>query len=113
MVRIWDTANIYRLILLLYRDGVSVQMLEEKQVREDTQWKQLSASEKMKDWAIRHQYSLIIGGWATSLCITGAFIWRNKYVFGLFCCCIVRLNVLPDIKRLLKKLSRPVCGLRD
>ncbi|KAF8676129.1 hypothetical protein AX14_004998 [Amanita brunnescens Koide BX004] len=60
-------------------DGVSVQMLEEKQVREETHWKQLSASEKMKDWAIRHQYSLIIGGWATSLCLAGAVIWRNKY----------------------------------
>lgn len=56
-------------------------MLEEKQVREETHWKQLSASEKMKDWAIRHQYSLIIGGWATSLCLAGAVIWRNKYVF--------------------------------
>jgi hypothetical protein len=84
MVCISDIANKNCLILFLYRDGVSVQMLEEKQVREEMQWKQLSASEKMKDWAIRRQYSLIIGGWATSLCITGAFIWRNKYVFCLF-----------------------------
>lgn len=82
-VYISDIANRLWLILFFfwYRDGVSVQMLEEKQEREERQWKQLSASEKMKDWAIRHQYSLIIGGWATSLCITGAFIWRNKYVF--------------------------------
>ena len=84
MVRISDMASMYQLILFLYRHGVSVQMLEEKHAREETQWKGLSASEKMKNWAIRRQYSLIIGGWATSLLITGAFIWRNKYVFCLF-----------------------------
>lgn len=59
-------------------------MLEEKQAREETHWQRLSASEKLKDWAVRHQYSLILGGWTASICVAGAVIWRNKYVICLF-----------------------------
>jgi hypothetical protein len=61
-----------------------VQMLEERQAKEDMHWQQLSGTEKLKEWALRHQYSLIFGGWAASVCVAGAIIWRNKYVICLF-----------------------------
>ncbi|KAK2465953.1 hypothetical protein APHAL10511_001594 [Amanita phalloides] len=60
-------------------EGAGAQLLEERQKRDDMHWKMLSAKEKMVDWALRHQYSIIMGGWATSLCLAGAVIWRNKY----------------------------------
>ncbi|KAF8345566.1 hypothetical protein F5887DRAFT_965678 [Amanita rubescens] len=47
--------------------------------KEEMHWQQLSGTEKLKEWALRHQYGLIFGGWAASICVAGAVIWRNKY----------------------------------
>ncbi|TFL05838.1 hypothetical protein BDV98DRAFT_560710 [Pterulicium gracile] len=42
-------------------------------------WAELSTSERLADFASRHEYSLILGAWASSLAISGAIINRNKY----------------------------------
>ena len=39
----------------------------------------MSLGEKINDWSLRHQYTLIMGGWAASLGVAGAIISRNKY----------------------------------
>jgi len=39
----------------------------------------MTMRQKVGDWAFRHQYSIILGGWAGSLALAGAIIARNKY----------------------------------
>ena len=39
----------------------------------------MSFTEKIGDFTARRQYSLIIGGWATSLGVAATIISRNKY----------------------------------
>ncbi|KAL0950150.1 hypothetical protein HGRIS_010146 [Hohenbuehelia grisea] len=60
-------------------EGESVKILEEKEVKEEARWESLDTSSKLKDWALRHQYSLIVGGWALSLGVAGAVLYRDKY----------------------------------
>ena len=47
---------------------------------EDARWEELSTRDKLADWADRHQYSLILGGWASSLAFAGAIISRDRYI---------------------------------
>lgn len=42
-------------------------------------WEKLSAWDKTKDWAARHQYSIIGGSWVASLGIAFGVVARNKY----------------------------------
>ena len=44
--------------------------------REQERWEKMSAKEKISDWAIRHQYSLITGTWAASM--LGAYGWVSR-----------------------------------
>ncbi|KAF8638599.1 hypothetical protein AX17_002140 [Amanita inopinata Kibby_2008] len=60
-------------------DGASVRLLDEKQLRDEMEWQKMSTRDKVAEWADRHQYSIILGGWAASLGIAGAIISRNKY----------------------------------
>lgn len=55
-----------------------MRLLDEKEVREAKMWDRMSLAQKIGDWAFRHQYSIILGGWAGSLAIAGAIIARNK-----------------------------------
>ncbi|KAG6850920.1 hypothetical protein H0H93_006746 [Arthromyces matolae] len=59
-------------------EGEGVRFLHNKQLAEDARWDDLSNREKLADWADRHQYSLILGGWASSLAFAGAVISRDK-----------------------------------
>jgi TRAP-type C4-dicarboxylate transport system permease small subunit len=40
----------------------------------------MSTGDKLADWAQRHEYSIIVGGWAVSLAAAGGIISRNKCV---------------------------------
>ncbi|KAF8634790.1 hypothetical protein AX15_000706 [Amanita polypyramis BW_CC] len=60
-------------------DGAIVQMLEGRQEREQEAWQKLSTKEKITTWAAQHQYTIILGGWASSLCVAGTLIWRDRY----------------------------------
>lgn len=63
-----------------YRQGqFGVDILDHKELEEHKRWSRLSLSEKVKDWSLRHQYTLIMGGWAGSLGLAAAVISRNKY----------------------------------
>ncbi|KAF8214132.1 hypothetical protein K438DRAFT_1802942 [Mycena galopus ATCC 62051] len=60
-------------------EGEGARLLEAREVHELSQWDQMSTKDKIGDWASRHEYSLIIGGWALSLIAAGAIINRNKF----------------------------------
>ncbi|KAF9464824.1 hypothetical protein BDZ94DRAFT_1320699 [Collybia nuda] len=59
-------------------EGEGVRLLSVKQEEEKQRWEQLSRKEKFADWADRNQYTLILGGWATSLGVAGLIISRDK-----------------------------------
>lgn len=63
---------------ILLREGDSVKVLEEKEIQREKRWEGLSGSEKVADWALRHQYGMIMGGWAGSLGLAAAIISRQK-----------------------------------
>ena len=48
-------------------------------LEEVKRWNNMSFTEKIGDFTARRQYSLIIGGWATSLGVAATIISRNKY----------------------------------
>ncbi|EDR12278.1 uncharacterized protein LACBIDRAFT_311516 [Laccaria bicolor S238N-H82] len=60
-------------------EGEGVRILDEKQLRDEKRWQSLTLTDKVGDWAARHEYSIILGGWAASLGLAGAIISRNKY----------------------------------
>ena len=66
------------LIFHLQREGASVRLLDAKEVHEAKMWDSMTLSQKIGDWGFRHQYSIILGGWAGSLAIAGAIISRQK-----------------------------------
>ena len=61
------------------REGDALRVIDEKALQEARRWDNMSVKEKIGDWAMRRQYSLIMGGWATSLGVAAAIISRNKY----------------------------------
>jgi hypothetical protein len=58
--------------------------MDEKQMEAEKRWEGLSFWDKVGDWSFRHQYSLIMGGWASSLGVAAAIISRNKFVSSAF-----------------------------
>ena len=65
-------------LYILHREGAGVRFLDEKEVQQVKVWDNLTFGQKIGDWSFRHQYSLIMGGWAGSLGVAGAIISRNK-----------------------------------
>jgi hypothetical protein len=63
---------------LLSREGETIRVLDERRLQEEKRWQSLPVKEKAADWVARHQYTVILGGWASSLGIAGAIISRNK-----------------------------------
>ena len=64
---------------LIGREGDSLRVIDEKMIEEAKRWNNMSFTEKLGDFTARRQYSLIIGGWATSLGVAATIISRNKY----------------------------------
>ena len=64
---------------IICREGDSLRVIDEKLIEEAKRWKNMSFIEKLGDFTARRQYSLIIGGWATSLGVAATIISRNKY----------------------------------
>ncbi|RXW25454.1 hypothetical protein EST38_g451 [Candolleomyces aberdarensis] len=60
-------------------EGESIRVLDEKELQAARRWDNMTLSQKIGDWSFRHQYTLIMGGWAGSLGIAAAIISRNKY----------------------------------
>lgn len=61
--------------------GAGLQEIKREEATQQAKWDSLSAGEKVKDWAIRNQYKVILASWAASLGIAGVIVFRNKYAF--------------------------------
>ena len=59
--------------------GAGKRELERLEKQEENRWEQLSTDEKLKDWAIRNQYKIILGSWAAGMAVAGGLVWRNRY----------------------------------
>lgn len=62
----------------LVRTGEGAMILNERERKVDEKWKAMNTSQKISDWASRHEYSIILGSWALSLGVAGAIISRDK-----------------------------------
>lgn len=59
--------------------GVGKQELDTIQARQDARWDSMTTSQKIGDVAQRHEYGIILSGWAASLAGSFGIIMRNKY----------------------------------
>ncbi|KAJ3788154.1 hypothetical protein GGU10DRAFT_385183 [Lentinula aff. detonsa] len=59
--------------------GEGLKILNEKEQKKIAEWDAMTPTQKLGDWARRHEYSLIMGSWALSLGVAGALISRDKY----------------------------------
>jgi len=59
--------------------GAGVQELVREEKVEQSRWNALGNKEKLKDWAIRNQYRIILGSWTASMAVAGVIVFRNKY----------------------------------
>ena len=61
------------------REGSGKDLLEEQEYAERKRWETLSTKEKVGDWALKHQYSLILGSWAASMGVAAAIIMKDRH----------------------------------
>lgn len=79
--------------------------MENNKSEEEFRWRTLTPSQKLKDWTIRNQYSVLAGGWALSMAVAGAIIARDKYVSSFqlsllyVCVCCTHECVLHCVRR--------------
>ncbi|KAH7915575.1 hypothetical protein BJ138DRAFT_1141629 [Hygrophoropsis aurantiaca] len=53
--------------------------LDREVAEEQARWAALSMKEKVGDWAVRHQFSIILGSWALSMAVAGGIIARDRH----------------------------------
>jgi hypothetical protein len=63
---------------MLLREGAGKDLLEVEEFAEQKRWESLSTKDKVSDWALRHQYSLILGSWAASMGVAAAIIMKDR-----------------------------------
>jgi hypothetical protein len=55
-------------VLIQIREGEKgATLVTQNEGELENQWRQMSTGAKIADWAGRHEYSLILGAWASSL----------------------------------------------
>ncbi|KAI0699818.1 hypothetical protein BC835DRAFT_1304333 [Cytidiella melzeri] len=59
--------------------GASVRELERVKSEDQLRWEKLSTGEKMREWAMKNQYKVILGSWAVSMGVAGAIVMANKH----------------------------------
>jgi len=52
--------------------------LDREAAEKQAAWEELSARSKVTHWLVRHQYSIIFGGWLGTCAVAGNIIWKNK-----------------------------------
>jgi len=60
------------------RTGEGVMILNERERLIQEKWQAMNPTQKLADWAKRHEYSIILGSWALTLGVAGAIISRDK-----------------------------------
>ena len=61
------------------RKGAGKDLLDEEEHIEQRRWEALSTKERIGDWALRHQYPVILGSWAASLGLAAAIIMKDRH----------------------------------
>ena len=61
------------------REGAGKDLLEEEEQAAQKRWESLSTREKIGDWALKHQYPLILGSWAASMGVAAAIIMKDRH----------------------------------
>ena len=61
------------------RHDIGKAELDAVESRAQKHWDSLTFREKVNDFALRHQYGIILGGWALSMGLSFGLIARNKY----------------------------------
>ena len=90
--------------------------MDEQEHAEQERWKALSTKEKVGDWALKHQYSLILGSWAASMGVAAAIIMKDRHqstsqkVCGVVCALLLLEG--SDLG-FFGRSFRLVCGRRD
>jgi len=59
--------------------GAGMREIERVKSEDQKHWETLSMKEKMKEWAMRNQYKVIVGSWAVSMGVAGAIVMANKH----------------------------------
>lgn len=59
--------------------GVGVRELERVKSEEERHWESLSRTERLKEWAMKNQYKVILGSWAVSMGVAGAIVMANRH----------------------------------
>lgn len=64
--------------------GAGKAELEREEQMEQKRWNSLEYKEKLKDWAIRNQYKIILGSWVLSMGVAGAMVMGNRFVQSVY-----------------------------
>ncbi|KAH0839781.1 hypothetical protein J3R83DRAFT_724 [Lanmaoa asiatica] len=56
--------------------------LERREHEERERWAALSLKDKLAEWVAKHQLSVVMGSWATTMAVAGSVIMRDPYVFS-------------------------------
>lgn len=59
--------------------GAGMREIQRVQTEEQQHWETLSLGQKMREWAMKNQYKVIVGSWAVSMGIAGAIVMANKH----------------------------------
>ncbi|KAI1789547.1 hypothetical protein LXA43DRAFT_1096286 [Ganoderma leucocontextum] len=59
--------------------GAGKALLDDKERQAESRWEALSSKEKIKDWAMRNQYKVILGSWAASMAIAATIVMRDRH----------------------------------
>jgi len=62
--------------------GAGKMELDREAAEKRAAWEHLSAQSKITNWLVRHQYSIMFGGWLGACAVAGNIIWKNKYQTG-------------------------------
>ncbi|KAJ9112194.1 hypothetical protein QFC20_002375 [Naganishia adeliensis] len=61
-------------------EGTGKREIDRKAQADIERWDRMSGADKFQDWAKRNQWSLVGGGWAASMLVSGAILARNPYM---------------------------------
>lgn len=66
----------------MHRTELGKSHSERREHEERERWAALSRKDKVAEWAAKHQLSVIMGSWATTMAVAGSVIMRDPYVFS-------------------------------
>jgi len=61
-------------------EGAGKMELDDEEKKRLQKWESMGYSERAYDYAARHQFGMVVGGWGLGLLGAGGFIMRDKYM---------------------------------